>query len=270
MYRKRLAAVLCCLLAVVVAVAGSGEGIPDRIENIDGPNLPPIWLSESALRQEMDAEDGPASSRLESAGERLFSFMPEGRLQWSLDSSEFEQAPDGILSCKSLLVSYHEGPKATDIAGLVKLSMAILLVRVVDSETGFLTGRAGELVEVEVLSVLKDTEPGTVDLGGPAPPAPLDGFYLWNWYARTVIDGRALCIGSRPLPHGEDLYLFLRSTRAASPTSSPIFTLDGIGTAIDADGHSYGALLDPSTGDTSDDIARQMANLEQIISRAKP
>ena len=264
---RKIAVTITALAVILAASAGLAEGIPDQLHDMEDPSGHPIWLSESALRQAMDAEDAPAGERLESVG--LFRFLIEGQLQWSLAPGEFERTPSGELICKPRWVSYHHGPTATDIAGLVELSMAILLVRVADSEPGFLNGVAGELLKIEVLSVLKDTEPGTLDPIGLAPPAPRDGFLLWNYYARSVIDGRALCIGSRPLPRNEDLVLFLRYTRLPSLTSPPFFDLDGIATVVSGDGFFYGALLDQSVGNPSEEIARQMKGLEEIIRRGK-
>ena len=263
---QKIAVTITALAVILAASAGLAEGIPDQLHDMEDPSGHPIWLSESALRQAMDAEDAPAGERLESVGERLglFKYLPLG--VWALDPGEFERTPSGELICEPRWVSYHQGPTATDIAGLVELSMAILLVKAVDSEPGFLNGRAGELIKIEVLSVLKDTEPGTLDPIGLAPPAPRDGFYLWNFYARSVIEGRALCIGSRPLPRNENLVLFLRDTRLPS---SPIFVLDGIGTVVSADGSFYGALLAQSVDNPSEEIARQMKGLEEIIRRGR-
>lgn len=272
MTRIRLAAMLGGLLALGSAAVGAAEGIPDRLQNVDNPSSPPVWLSESALKQAMDAEDIPEGSRLESVRERLFGYLERGRFEWSLDPGEFEIAPDGTLICEpnniTRRLKYYHGELATDLESLVKLSEAILAVRVVDSKPGFISKHAGELLEVEVLSVLKDVEPGTVDALGPAPPVPADGFYLWDWYARMVIDGRALCIGSQRIPRG-DFVLFLRHTRPDPLSPLPIFSLDGAA-LVGADGFSYGTLFNRYRGNSPEELARQLGNLEKIISGAKP
>ena len=263
MSRTQLASVLGILLLLGLAAAGSAEGIPDQLQNVENPNGPPVWLSESALKQAMDKENQPEGSRLESVRERLLGYLVRGRLDWSLDPGEFEVAPDGTLICEpnslTRRLKYYKDEVATDVAGLVKLSTAILSVRVVGSKPGFVHSRAGELIEVEVLSVLKDIEPGAMDPLGPAPPAPVDGFYLWDWYARMVIDGRAVCLGTRQVPRG-DFILFLRYTRSPSLASLPIFSLDGAA-LVAADGSSHGTLLDRYNSDPQE-LARQ---LEQIF-----
>ena len=265
------------LLALGAAV-GSAEGIPDRLHNVENPSGPLIWISENELKQAIDdaAEDLPEGSRLQSV-RHLFSRLEGKGLRWS--TKNFEIAPGGTLICEPQDWSIYMGERATDLESLVRLSRAIVSVRVVSSKQGSGYGTGGELIEVEVLSVLKNVEPGAADTISPpvayhdtappgGPPVPVDGFYLFDWYARMVIDGRALCLGTRQVPRGE-FVLFFRDTKPDLRSPLPIFGLDGAA-LVAADGSSYGNFYNRYNGDPPDELAQQLANLEQIISGAKP
>ena len=255
------------VILLAFASLGAAAGIPDRLESLGNPHVPLAWISEEALKLAMDAEDQPEGSRLQSVA-HLFRHIEDGRLEWSLDRKDFEITPDGALICEPKPLSYYWGDQATDIQGLVELSKAIVSVRVVDSKPGFFaSSHAGELLEVEVLGVLKDVESGTLDAWGQMPAAPRDGFYLFDYYARMVIDGRAICLGTRQVPRGE-FFLFLLTTRPQPFTPLPLFGLDAAA-LIAADGSSYGNLLDRSKANSQEEIARQLASIEQILSRQR-
>ena len=276
MHRTRLAAVLGGLLALGLAAAGSAAGIPDRLQNVENPSGPLIWISENELKRAIDdaAQDLPEGSRLQSV-DHLLGHLEGGRLRWSLDWGEYQIAADGDVICEGEDWTAYMGEKATDLESLVKLSRAIVSVRVVDSEPGVAYGTAGELIEVEVLKVLKNPDApvdppavARIDSAPPGgPPVPVDGFYLWDWYARMIIDGHALCLGTRQVPRG-DFVLFLRNTWPDILSPLPIFGLDG-SALVAADGSFYGTLLDRFRAAPQEEIARQLANLEQI-SAGKP
>lgn len=268
MRRTRLGIV--CLLWWLLASTSSAEGIPDRLQNVREPSGPLSWISESALREAMEATDAPEGSRLVAVDQ--LAYLEGGRLDWSLDPGEFEIAPDGSLICEppplTRPLTHYQGEQARDIRRLAEISRAIVSVRVVGSKSGVYNGRyAGELIEVEALSVLKEVEPGTVDYEGPAVPAPVGGFYLFDRYARMVIDGSAVCTGIKQVPEGE-FYLFMLYTRPGSDFPLPLFGLDG-SALVAADGTFYGTLLDPVRTAPQDELARQIADLENHIA-AKP
>ena len=273
MRRSRLAVVVIPLCGLLLAASASfAEGIPDRLQNVEDPSGPLAWISGAALRQAMDAADAPKGSSLQSVDQ--LGYLEGGRLDWSLDPDEFEIAPDGTLICNppplTRPLTYYQGKQARNISELVELSKAIVSVRVVGSEQGLINGRyAGELIELEVLSVLKDIGAGAVDALGPAPPAPSDGgLYVFDYYARMIIDGRALCLGTRQVPRG-DFILFLIQTRPSLTFPLPLFGLDG-SALVAADGSFYGTLLDPHRPAPQDELARQLADFEKIIAEAKP
>ncbi|MCP3959879.1 MAG: hypothetical protein GY719_18700 [bacterium] len=263
--RLNVAVLLCGLLA---AVSTEAE-IPDRLESVgtNRPHQPLAWLSEEALNLAMDAEDQPEGSRLQSVA-HLFRLGEDDRLEWSLDPEDFEIAPDGTLICEPKPLTHYWGEQATDIQALVELAKTIVSVRVLDSKPGFFASSyAGELLEVEVLEVLKYTEPGNLDAWGEMPAAPPDDFYLFDRYARMVIDGRAICLGTRQVPRGE-FFLFMLTTRQHPFTPLPLYALD-TSALIAADGSFYGYLLDRSKADSQEELARQLAGLEQILRRQR-
>ncbi len=263
------------VIFLAFASAGLAEGIPDRIQNMqDDPNVPLIWISEAELKRAMDAEDQPEGSRLRSV-EHLFGYLEGGRLLGSLGWGEFKIAQDGTLICEPKPQSvYMGGETASDIRSLVELSRAILSVRVVGSEQGAAYGTGGELIEVEVLSVLKNVEPGGpgtelptvvyIDSGPhTGPPVSEDGFYLFDVYARMVIDGRAYCLGTRQVPRGE-FVLFFGDTWPEIRSALPLYGLHKAA-LVAVDGSFYGNLLARHLAVPQDELARQLANLEQII-----
>ncbi|MCP3960162.1 MAG: hypothetical protein GY719_20140 [bacterium] len=291
-------AVVAVLLLGLLAVSTAAE-VPDRMENVGNEYVsrneyvPVAWLSEEALKRAMAEQNEPEGSRLQSVA-HLFrdSGDQEVELSWSLGPNEFEIAPGGALICEPKWLSYHCGDQATDIPGLVELSRTIALVRVVDSRQGFASGSyPGELLELEVVEVLEDVKPlarelienpppvapqidcgsnrdGKIDalhyaILGPAPAIP-DSFYMFDFYARMVIDGRAICLGIRQVPRGE-FVLFLTITYPTLGSSESVFPLDSAA-LVAADGSYYGNLLDRSAADSPEELARQ---LEQLLATTR-
>ena len=251
------AALLLTVLFVGTGSQGLASGIPDILHKVEDPSGPPSWISEEALRAAMDARNQPVGSRLESVG-HLFDYW-QGLEQY-VTSRNFEIAPDGTLAfCEPQIISYYYDEKATNLKQLLELSTDVTSVRVVDSKPGFLFGQAGELLEVEVLSILKDT--GTAGV-------PRDGFFLFDRYARMVIDGKTFCVGDRQVSRGEFLLFQIWTELPPNAGGLPTFFLDN-SALISKEGTSYGALLD--TIDSEDDLARQLATLSQLLhSEAQP
>ena len=193
-----VAAFLLIALFIGTSDSGFASGIPSTLHKVEDNSGPPAWLSEEALRAAMDDQDRPIGSRLESVGylfddwQSLFS-----ELERYAETKAFTIAPDGTLGfCEPQEVSYYWDERAKDLKRLVELSTAVTSVLIADSKPGFLFGRAGELLEVEVLSVLKDT--GTTGVSR-------NGFFLFDSYARMMIDGKPLCKGGSQVPRGEFL-----------------------------------------------------------------
>lgn len=246
------------LLTVLLVGAGTqvlAAEIPDKLHKVEDPGGPPAWISEEALRAAMDARKMPVGSRLKSVG-HLFDHWQVlvSDLEQYARMKDFEIAPDGTLAfCESRIISYYYGERAKDLERLLELSLDVTSVRIVDSKPGFRFGQAGELLEVEVLSILKDT--GTAGV-------PRDGFYLFDRYARMVIDGKALCLGDRQVPRGEYL-LFQIRTESPENMGLPTFFMDE-SVLISSDGAFYGALLD-GTVDPKE-LAQQLSTLDQLLS----
>ncbi len=200
-YQTTAAALLFSFLFMGAGSAGFAAGIPDTIQKAGDPSGPPAWISEDALRAAMDAKGQPIGSRLESVG-HLFKWWPNliVELDQYAAAKDSKVAPAGtLISCEPLWRSYYYGKKAKDLVELVAMSSDLTRARVLDSKAGFLNGRPGEMLEVEVQSILKETSKEGV---------PRRGFYLFAHYTRMVIEGRALCLGERQIPHGEEFLLF--------------------------------------------------------------
>lgn len=260
--RPAVAYLLWCLLAT----ANSAAGIPDRIQNVEDPSGPLIWISEDELDRELD-HGKPIGSRLRSV-EHLLGPLEGGSLRWT--TMKYQTAADGTLICEPRDLIVGGSGTASDIRDLVELSRAILAVRVVGSKQGVGYGTGGTLLEVEVLSVLENVEPGEPDTTLPTvphhgsasgPPVPVDDFYLFDRYARMVIDSQAYCLGTRQVPRGE-FVLFFRDTWPDPRAPVPLLGLQGRA-LVAADGSFYGHLLDPYRAAPRDELARQMAQLEQ-------
>ena len=244
---------LLTVLFVGAGTSGFAAGVPDTLQKTEDPGGAPAWISEEALRAEMDARDQPVGSRLRSVG-HLFDYW-EGL---SLDLDEYasmktaKMAPDGTLaSCEPQIISFYHDEKATDLERLYEMSTDVTSVRVVDSKPGFRFGQAGELLEVEVLSILKDTGTAVV---------PQDGFFLFDRYARMVIDGKPLCLGDRQVPSGEFM-LFQIHTDFPADSTLPTFFMDN-SALVSADGAFYGALLDVAADPM--ELAQQLSELAQL------
>jgi hypothetical protein len=244
------------LLSVLFVGAGIplAAEIPDKLLKVEGPSGPPAWISEQALRAAMDAQGMPAGSRLKSVG-YLFDYWPSlsSDLEDYASNKDSKIAQDGTLAfCEPQIISYYYGERARNLKRLLELSTTVTSVRVLDTKPGFKSGQAGELLEVEVLSILKDT--GTAGV-------PRDGFYLFDRYARMVIDGRALCLGDRQVPMGEFL-LFQIRTDLPDIVGLPTYFLDD-SALISSDGAFYGSLLDHSVDPKK--LVQQLSTLDQLL-----
>lgn len=241
------------LLLTLLAGPASAVGIPDVLYRVEDPSGPPGWISKQKLDEEMNASRRPAGSRLEAVSDLL---MPRQRLPSSLENyreaKEFQLTPDGkIEECEPQIISYYYEERAKDLGRLIELSEVVLRVRVVDSKPGFLSAMAGELLEAKVLAVLKD---------GGAFPVPSDFLYLFDRYARMVIDGQPICLGLRPVPEGE--FLFFLVWEPIRDLGFPTAFLDN-GALIAADGVFFGSLLDDAV--KASELERNLAEVEQLI-----
>lgn len=260
---KHLATVtafLLTLLSVTVTPLAFAAGIPDTLQKVEEPSGPPAWISEEALQAAMEDQDQPAGSRLKSVG-HLFDYWPNvaSDLDQYASMKNFEIAPDGTLvSCEPWLGSYYHGERAQNLAELLELSTAVSSVRIVDSKPGFLFGQAGVLSEVEVLSILKDA--GAVGI-------PQEGFFLYDRYARMVIDNRALCLGDRQVPRGKFLLFQISAEYSANAGGLPVYYMDG-SALLAEDGTYYGALLDYSLD--PEKLAQELPTLGQLLRLEKP
>lgn len=252
-----LTAALLCLVAPAAVFAA---GIPDTLPKADDPGGPPAWISEDALRAAMDAKGQPIGSRLESVGHLFdwWTFLKDELDQYAAKKSS-RVAPDGsLISCEPLWRSWYNGEKAKSLAELVELSWDVVRVRVLDSKPGFLHGQPGELLDIEVLSVLKDTGKERV---------PRRGFYLFDNYTRMAIDGRALCLGERQIPHDEEFFLFqIWSDSSGTVGGLPLYAADSSALIFD-DGTYLGSLLYYTV--EAQDLAKQLPTLGEML-RAEP
>ena len=254
-------------LAALAALAGE---IPDRLQSVQDPAGRPAWISETELKAEIEARNRPIGSRLalvnhlidEGGLSRLIDqYSTVQRDDYSTVQREVEIGPDGeIESCDPWRYSLYQGAQATNVGELVKLSKAIVSVRVVESEPGFLTIFPGELIELKVLSIVKD-----------AVGLPAGDFYIFDHFARMVIDGRPLCLGSRQVPRG-DFLLFLANPSGGDYGEGvhtalfplPMFGLDG-NALVAADGSFYGTLLNENDADSQEEIADQLADISRLL-----
>ena len=252
---------LLTTLFVGVCASGFAAGIPDTLYKVEDPAGPPVWISEEALRDAMDSRDQPVGSRLKSVG-HLFDYWQglASELEQYARSKDFEISPDGNLAfCEPQSGYYYHDEQAKSLKRLVELSSAVTSVRVVNSKPGFRYGQAIEMLEVEVLSILKDSGKAGV---------PRDGFFLFDRYARMVIDGKALCLGDRQVPRGEFL-LFLTQTELPGDTGLATFFMDSAALISVVDGSFYGALLDHAVDPK--ELAQQLPTLDEILrSEVKP
>lgn len=193
----------------LLLVPANAEGgiIPDSLRTTDGPpNRQPFWVSEElALSANDSASFDAAKQHFEEAHWGYLSDAV-GRFPGISDS------PTGTLDdCEPYIsMSFHHSTETA--MELRRRAHYIARVRLVGTKPGFSHGRPGELVDLEVSSVLKNQSGVTFDAG----------FYLFHQYARMVIDGRAVCIGE-PLPTG-DFLVFLADE---SPWSElPVYELE--------------------------------------------
>ena len=247
------------LVVVLGLLVGAGAsafaaGIPDTIRWIDGPDRPPYWISEELFRAAMDSRNEPPGSRLASVLHLFTSADPSHELDMYAEAKKhYKLSPDGTLSeCEPISITSYFDEKAKDAGRLFELASSIAHVRVLDSKTGFAGGRAGELLDVEVISILKDEGEDGIPRGG---------FYLFNQYARMVIDGKPLCLGDRAILNGE-YFLFLPSMFVGI-VEFDVFTLDSAA-LVSGDGTSYGSLLDHGVDrwKVADQLAAVLADRE--------
>ena len=164
--------------------------------------------------------------------------IPFHELRMYADSgNQYELSPDGSLAeCEPRSTSSYFDETAKDLRRLFELAPAIAHIRVLDSKPGFVAGGAGELLDVEVISILKDE-------GGD--PIPRRGFYLFHQYARMMIDGKPLCLGDRAIANGT-FFLFLDSVTVGG-AELEVFKLDSAA-LVSADGMVYGSPLGSQDG----------------------
>ncbi len=247
------------LVVVLGLLAGAGApafaaGIPDTIRWIDGPDRPPYWISEELFRAALDSKNEPPGSRLTSVLHLFPGADPSHELDMYASSRKhYKLSPEGTLpECEPLSTTSYFNEKAKDVGRLFELASSIAHVRILESKTGFAGGRAGELLEVEVISILKDEGEDGIPHGG---------FYLFNQYARMVIDGKPLCLGDRAILNGE-YFLFLPSMFVGI-VEFDVFTLDSAA-LVSGDGTSYGSLLDHGVDrwKVADQLAAVLADRE--------
>lgn len=251
---KTTAVFLLTVLLVSAGIPLAAE-IPDKLLKVEDPSGPPAWISEEALRAAMDAQKMPIGSRLKSVG-YLFDYWQglSSDLKNYANEKDFKIAPDGTLAfCEPQIISYYNGERAKDLKRLLELSTDVTSVRVIDSKPGFRFGQAGELLEVEVLSILKDTGRTGV---------PRDGFFLFDRYARMVIDGKALCLGDRQVPRGEFLLFQIWTESPEMLGGLPTFFMDN-SALVSSDGTFYGALLDEAVDPK--ELAQQLSTFYQLL-----
>ena len=260
---KHLAAMTAFLWTILLTSASPSvlaAGIPNTLQKVEEPSGPPAWISEEALQAAMEAQDQPVGSRLKSVGHLLDSWPSVAAdLDQYARMKDFKIAPDGTLvSCEPWLISYYHDERAKDLKQLVKLSTAVSSVRITDSRPGFRFSQAGELLEVEVLSILKDT--GKTSLSR-------DGFFLFDRYARMVIDGKALCLGDRQIPLGQYLLFQVHTELPQSLGGISTYFIDS-SALIAEDGTYYGSLLDDFV-DTKK-LAQELLILDQLLDLEQP
>ncbi len=236
------------LLPLGLAPVAAAAGVPDTIGWVEGESIEKLWwISEHHYWATVDAaQELPGASRLE----RARAVFPEHDIAtWRevyRDSGRELTVRDGeLVDCEPLEYIYPHYERALDLRRLVELSQAIAHVRIVGEPVqGFTPGGAGSLVDVEVISILKDDSEAGI---------PLDGFYLHHQYARMMIDGEPVCLG-KEITNGE-YYLFLKHVadgrlelRVNSLMASSLVALDGA---------FYGSLLDHRTD--SAQLARALA-----------
>ncbi len=242
------------LLSIVLCL-GTGApafaaGIPDTIRWVDDPDMPPYWISEEKVRAAMDSQDRPIGSRLESVAHLFSGRDPSRQFEIYAESgSRYKLAPDGsLVDCepRSGNTSYYD-ETAKDLGRLFELAAAIAHVRVLGSKPGFAAGAAGELLDIEVISILKDEGEDQIPRGG---------FYLFRQYARMVIDGKPLCLGDHGIADGE-FFLFLDSV-AVGVGELDVFNIDSAA-LVSTDGKVYGSLLDRWVDWVPAEVAGQLA-----------
>ncbi len=81
---------------------------------------------------------------------------------------------------------------------------------------------------------------------------------------RMVIDGRALCLGLRQVPHGGEFVLFMAHADPYPHFPLPLFSLDA-NALVATDGSFYGNLLDPVASDSQEEIARQLGKFVTLL-----
>ncbi len=248
------------LVVVLGLLLGAGAPvfaaeIPDTIRWVDGgPDRPPHWISEELFRAAMDSKNAPPGSRLASVRHLFTSASPSNELDMYAGARKhYELSPEGtLLECEPISITSFFDEKAKDVGRLFELASSIAHVRVLGSKPGFAGGRAGELLDVEVISVLKDEGEDGIPRGG---------FYLFHQYARMVIDGKPLCLGDHAILNGE-YFLFLPSM-VVGIGEFDVFTLDS-GALVSADGTSFGWLLDHGVDrrEVADQLAAVLADRE--------
>jgi hypothetical protein len=199
----------------------------------------------------MAARDQPAGAGLKAAG-HLFDYW-QGIEQY-VAKKDFKVAPDGsLIYCEPVVISYYHDERAKDLERLLELATDVSSIRVVSSKPGFLFGQAGELLDVEVLSILKDTGTAAV---------PRNGFFLFDRYARFVIDGKVLCVGDRQVPLGDYLLFQIWTESPPNAGGLPTFFVDNA-VLISKDGKFYGSLLDHTVDPKS--LAQQLSKLDELL-----
>ncbi len=251
---------IAVLLVVVLGLLpGAGAPafaaeIPDTIRWIDGgPDRPPYWISEELFRAAMDSRNA-APRRLASVLHLFPGADPSHELDMYAEAKKhYKLSPEGsLLECEPLSTTSYFDERAKDVGRLFEMASSIAHVRVLGSKPGFAGGSAGELLEVEVISVLKDQGEDGIPRGG---------FYLFNQYARMVIDGKPLCLGDSAMPNGE-YFLFLPSM-VVGIVEFDVYKLDGAA-LVSADGTFYGTLLDHGVDrrEVADQLAAVLADRE--------
>ncbi len=247
------------LYIVMLLVAGTSavaSNIPDAIRWVDDPDRPPHWISEERFREAMDSQDGPIGSRLESVLHLFPGANPTEELDmYANGGKHYTISPDGdLVECEPRSTTSYFGETAKDLRRLFELATGIAHVRVLGSKPGFAGGGAGELLDVEVISILKDEGEDQIPRGG---------FYLFHQYARMVIDGKPLCLGDHGIANGE-FFLFLEVV-AVGATELDVFTLDSAA-LISTDGKVYGSLLDRwvdwHPAEVAEHLAAELSNRE--------
>ena len=243
------------VLLLVVAFGAAAE-IPDRLYDSRDSADRPIWISETSLNEAMEALDVPVGSRLAAVDDLVRVQVLSTLLSdYSDQERSFELEEDGSLkSCDPWRYSVFHDQRGSSIRELVELSEAIVSVRAVDSKQGILFSKPRQLIEVELLSVIKDAE-----------GIPEGGFYLSDFFTRMVIDGQGVCLGENPVPIGGEFVLFLSNAEPAL-VPLPVYSLDS-SALISGDGSSHGALFNDYSGDSPEELALQLQRIDELVAR---